>query len=71
MHAHVRKHTLGNSELCVINDGEKKELNKLKREVWADFDFGQKENPSRWVTLLALRIVKRIAPFRHEHFNKG
>jgi len=29
-------------------------------KVWADFDFGQKEKPSRWLTLLALRIVKRI-----------
>lgn len=29
-------------------------------EVWADFDFGQKNAPSRWITLLALRIAKRI-----------
>jgi len=29
-------------------------------KVWSDFDFGQKEKPSRWITLLALRIVKRI-----------
>jgi len=29
-------------------------------KVWSDFDFGQKEKPSRWVTLLALRILKRI-----------
>jgi len=29
-------------------------------KVWSDFDFGQKEKPSRWVTLLALRVVKRI-----------
>jgi hypothetical protein len=28
-------------------------------KVWSDFDFGQKEKPSRWVTLLALRIIKR------------
>lgn len=28
--------------------------------VWADFDFGQKEKPSRWITFLALRILKRI-----------
>ena len=40
-------------------------------EVWSDFDFGQKERPSRWITILALRIVKRIAPSRHEHLNKG
>ncbi len=29
-------------------------------KVWSDFDFGQKEKPSRWITLLALRIVRRI-----------
>jgi hypothetical protein len=29
-------------------------------KVWSDFDFGQKERPSRWITFLALRIVKRI-----------
>ena len=29
-------------------------------KVWSDFDFGQKRKPSRWITLLALRILKRI-----------
>jgi len=29
-------------------------------KVWSDFDFGQKEKPSRWITLLVLRILKRI-----------
>lgn len=28
-------------------------------QVWADFDFGQKEKPSSWITFLALRILKR------------
>jgi prenyltransferase beta subunit len=28
--------------------------------VWSDFDFGQKKKPSRWITFLALQIVKRI-----------
>ena len=28
-------------------------------EAWSDFDFGQKKKPSRWITLLALRIAKR------------
>jgi hypothetical protein len=27
--------------------------------VWSDFDFGQKKKPSRWITFLALRILKR------------
>jgi len=30
-------------------------------KVWSDFDFGQKEKPSRWITLLALRVIKRIS----------
>ncbi len=29
-------------------------------KVWSDFDFGQKDKPSRWMTFLALRIAKRI-----------
>jgi hypothetical protein len=29
-------------------------------KVWSDFDFGQKEAPSRWITLLSLRISKRV-----------
>ena len=29
-------------------------------KAWRDFDFGQKEKPSRWVTLLALCSLKRI-----------
>jgi len=29
-------------------------------KVWSNFDFGQKKEPSRWITFLALRILKRI-----------
>jgi hypothetical protein len=29
-------------------------------KIWSDFDFGQKDEPSRWMTFLALRIAKRI-----------
>lgn len=29
-------------------------------KAWSDFDFGQKEKPSKWITLLALRVVNRI-----------
>jgi hypothetical protein len=29
-------------------------------KVWSDFDFGQKDEPSRWMTFLTLRIAKRI-----------
>jgi len=28
--------------------------------VWSDFDFGQKKLPSRWITLIAYRIIKRF-----------
>jgi len=34
--------------------------------VWSDFDFGQKKLPSRWITVLAYRIVKR---FLHDRDN--
>ncbi|MFZ1038968.1 MAG: prenyltransferase/squalene oxidase repeat-containing protein [Candidatus Bathyarchaeia archaeon] len=34
-------------------------------KVWSGFDFGQKDKPSRWITLLALRIVKRICERRN------
>jgi hypothetical protein len=30
-------------------------------EVFSDFDCGQKELPSRWITLLVYRIIKRIS----------
>lgn len=29
-------------------------------KTWSDFDFGQKKIPSRWITLCAHRIFKRI-----------
>ncbi|KPJ53722.1 hypothetical protein AMJ39_03635 [candidate division TA06 bacterium DG_24] len=29
-------------------------------KVWHKFDFGQKKNPSRWITALALGVVRRI-----------
>jgi len=29
-------------------------------KVWSEFDFGQKEKPSKWITLLTMRIMKRI-----------
>ena len=30
-------------------------------QVWSEFDFGQKERPSRWITLLAWHILKRVS----------
>jgi hypothetical protein len=29
-------------------------------ECWSDFDFGQKEVPSQWITLIVYRILKKI-----------
>jgi hypothetical protein len=29
--------------------------------VWKDWEFGQKKTPSRWLTLLAWRILERSA----------
>jgi len=29
-------------------------------KIWHDFDFGQKEKPSIWITFLALRILKNV-----------
>ena len=28
--------------------------------VWGDFDFGQKKEPSRWLTMLAWRVMRRF-----------
>ena len=30
-------------------------------KVWSDFDFGQKELPSRWITFIVYRIIKRLS----------
>jgi hypothetical protein len=61
---------------CVRNDHRLLEMVKLlvsKKDsestftpesihnVWSDFDFGQKKNPSRWITLFVYRILKRLA----------
>ena len=29
-------------------------------KYWKGFDFGQKKAPSPWITLLALRVIKRV-----------
>jgi len=28
--------------------------------AWKDWEFGQKREPSRWLTLIAWRIIKRM-----------
>jgi hypothetical protein len=58
------KGRLQNSEmvdsLLSKRDGEGKLRPESIVKVWSDFDFGQKEKPSRWITFLALRIARRI-----------
>lgn len=29
-------------------------------QAWKDWDFGQKKEPSMWITFLVYRILKRI-----------
>jgi len=29
-------------------------------KAWADWEFGQKKEPSRWLTLITQRILKRL-----------
>jgi hypothetical protein len=41
-------------------DGEGRFTPESIHKVWSDFDFGQKDKPSRWITFLALRIMKRL-----------
>jgi len=31
--------------------------------AWKDWEFGQKKRPSRWLTLLAWRIIGRVEGF--------
>ncbi len=58
------KQRLKESEMVKLLLSKRDSAGRLKPEsihkVWSDFDFGQKEKPSRWITFLALRIVKRI-----------
>ncbi|MCQ5377163.1 MAG: hypothetical protein NO516_03835 [Candidatus Methanomethylicia archaeon] len=41
-------------------DGEGKFTPESEWKAWKGWDFGQKKEPSRWLTLLALRILRRI-----------
>jgi len=61
---HAKKR-LGESEMVNLLLSKRDENGRFTPEsihkVWSDFDFGQKEKPSKWITLLALRVVKRIS----------
>jgi len=58
------KQSLQKSEMVNLLLSKQDERGRFTPEsivkVWSDFDFGQKEKPSRLITLLALRTVKRI-----------
>lgn len=58
------KYRLQDSEMVNLLLSKRDEGGKFTPEsiikVGSNFDFGQKEKLSRWITLLALRIVKRI-----------
>lgn len=58
------KHRLQESEMVklLLSKGDEKGRFTPESivEVWSNFDFGQKEKPSRWITLLAMRVAKRI-----------
>lgn len=58
------KQRLRESEMMSLLLSKQDEKGRFTSEsiskVWSDYDFGQKENPSRWITLLALRITKRV-----------
>jgi len=41
-------------------DGEGKYTPESEWKAWKDWDFGQKKQPSRWLTLLVLRMLRRI-----------
>lgn len=55
---------LRESEMLKLLLSKQNDLGRFTPEsihkVWSNFDFGQKEEPSRWITFLALRIAKRI-----------
>ncbi len=51
-------------EMIEIIESKKDENEYYKAEsiwrVWKDWDFGQKKEPSRWITFLVYRILKRM-----------
>jgi hypothetical protein len=54
----------GMHEMMDMLIGKRDSLGRYSAEsihrVWSDFDFGQKKTPSRWITFLAYRIIKRF-----------
>ena len=46
--------------LIAKQDGEGRWWAESIYKYWKGFDFGQKKAPSPWITLLALRVIKRV-----------
>jgi hypothetical protein len=40
-------------------DSEGRYTPESEWKAWKDWDFGQKKQPSRWLTLLVLKMFKR------------
>lgn len=59
----LRESEMVNLLLSKRDEGGRFTLESIVK-VWSNFDFGQEEKPSRWITLLALRIAKRIHRIR-------
>lgn len=60
-HLHTNKTILEMMELIQSKqDSQNKYTPESIWKSWADFDFGQKKQPSRWLTFLATRIVNRL-----------
>lgn len=58
------KHRLRKSEIVTLLHSKRDEKGRFTPEsivkAWSDYDFGQKDKSSRWITLLVLRVMKRI-----------
>ncbi|MBN1305368.1 MAG: hypothetical protein JXA13_13100 [Anaerolineales bacterium] len=56
-------------EMLTILEAKADQQGRYKAEsvwrAWSDWDFGQKREPSPWITFLAHRILKRVMQFSH------
>jgi hypothetical protein len=41
-------------------DNQGKYTPESEWKAWKDWDFGQKKQPSRWLTFLVLRMLRRV-----------
>jgi hypothetical protein len=50
--------------LIAKQDSEGRFTPESIHKVWSDFDFGQKKQPSRWITLLVYLVLRRLGKRR-------